>query len=236
MLAGCWFPSVLRGAEPVAVIGITEPIKDITMAFASLGVVAVRPLAEGDPVKQGQVLIELDKRLEELDAERRRLTRDLAKVELDRVKTLAERKALSVTQEELDRRQAEYDVARVEYDSALEVVRRRLIIAPMDGHVVQFYKDVGEKCDEQQPVLRMVDTRRCYFVGNVEAAVGHRLKLGQRLALEVEGAGGPLRLEGAVAYLSPVVDPSSGLLKFKVLFDNPDGRVRPGVTGRAILP
>lgn len=233
---GTWLTFGLHAAEPTWLNGITEPITDVTMAFPTLGVVAARPVAEGDPVRKGQVIIELDKRLEELDVERKRLAEGLAQTELNRVKALAEKKALSFTQEDLDRRTAEHDIARVEREVAIETVRRRLILSPVDGYVVQFFKDVGEKCEEQQPVVRVVDIRRCYFVGNIEARAGQALKLGQKLALEIESGDRVMKVEGTIAYLSPVVDPSSGLLKFKAVFDNPDGRIRPGVVGRAQIP
>jgi hypothetical protein len=32
------------------------------------------------------------------------------------------------------------------------------------------------------------------------------------------------------------VDPASGLLKIKVLFENPDNKIRPGVAGLLHLP
>ncbi len=222
-------------AEPVWVTGITEPIKDVTMAFALVGVVGARPVQEGAAVKEGQLVIELDKRLEELDAERKRLARDQARSELDRLKSLAERNAISVSREDLDKKQAEYDIARVEHEVAIEVVHRRQILSPVDGCVAQFYKDVGEKCEEQQPVVRVVDTRRFYFVANVDPKLGPTLTLGAPVTLELELGTGPVRFDGAISYLGPVVDPASGLLRIKAVFENREGRVRPGVAGRLAL-
>ena len=36
---------------------------------------------------------------------------------------------------------------------------------------------------------------------------------------------------GKIVFISPVVDPASGLQKVKVLFDNAEGKIRPGVSG-----
>lgn len=234
---GLWLAAALpaTAGEGVVVSGITEPIKDLTLAFPMIGVVGARPLEEGAPVKSGQVVIELDKRLEQLDVERKRLVRELARAEFDRVKSLAERNSISVSPEELDKKKAEYEIAKVEHALAEEAVARRVIVSPVDGHVAQFFRDIGEKCEEQQPVVRVVDTRRCYFVGNVDAAAGRALRLDQRLTVEIDAGTNPITVEGVVCYISPVVDPASGLLKFKVLFDNPEGRLRPGVTGKALL-
>ncbi len=231
MLAGWWRAM----AGPVWVDAITEPIKDITMAFPVIGVVGARPLEDGSPVKPGQLVIELDKRLEELDVERRRLARDLAKNELDRLKSLAQRNAISVSPEELDKKQAEYDVARVEWELAQEVLRRRQLVSPIEGYIVQFFKDIGEKCEEQQPVVRLADTRRCYCVANIAAQAGSKLKIGQMLTIEIDSGSGTIRRQGTVSYISPVVDPASGLLRIKLVFDNSDGAIRPGVAGRLQL-
>jgi len=225
-LAPAWGP---LGAEPVRVDAITEPIKDITMAFPVIGVVGARPLEEGAPVKPGQLVIELDRRLEELEVQRRKLAADLAKIELDRLKRLAERNAISLSREELDKKQAEYDIARVELDLAQEMLRRRQLLSPLDGYVAQFFKDVGEKCEEQQPVVRLVDTKRCYCVANIDAKAGSKLELGQSLKIAIETGAGVVGRTGAISYIAPVVDPASGLLKIKLTFDNPDGAVRPGL-------
>lgn len=219
-------------AEPVWATGITEPVKDVTMAFPVVGVVGARPLEEGAAVHRDQVIIELDKQLEELDVERKRLGRELAKNELDRLRSLAERNAISVSREEIDKKQGEFDIARVDHELAAAVVRRRQLLSPIDGHIARFHKDVGEKCEEQQPVVRVVDTRRCFFVGNIEPRLAHGLRNGQELELEIDDGGTPVPRRGTVHYISPVVDPASGLLRIKVLFENADGRIRPGVTGR----
>ncbi|MCX8107694.1 MAG: efflux RND transporter periplasmic adaptor subunit [Verrucomicrobiae bacterium] len=235
------WPAVLLGlctgaaADPVWVDAITEPIKDITMAFPVIGVVAARHLEEGAPVKQGQLVIELDKRLEELDVRRKKLACNLAKIELDRLKNLAQRNAISVSSEEIDKKQAEYDIAMVELQLAQETVRRRQLVSPIDGYVAEFYKDVGEKCEEQQPVVRLVNIRQCYCVANVDAKLGPRFTPAGKLMIEVDTGAGVITKQGTVSYISPVVDPASGLLKIKLIFDNSDESVRPGLTARVRL-
>jgi multidrug efflux pump subunit AcrA (membrane-fusion protein) len=78
----------------------------------------------------------------------------------------------------------------------------------------------------------LVDTRRCYFICNVDARVGHTLRPNQTVALEIEAGSSVALLDGRVHFVSPVVDPASGLLKVKVVFENPDGQIRPGVSGQ----
>jgi len=98
----------LLGADPTWITGVTEPIKDVTLAFPIVGVVGARPLEEGTPVRKDQVVIELDKQLEELDLERKRLARELAASELERLKSLAQRNAISVSKEEIEKKRSEF--------------------------------------------------------------------------------------------------------------------------------
>jgi multidrug efflux pump subunit AcrA (membrane-fusion protein) len=41
---------------------------------------------------------------------------------------------------------------------------------------------------------------------------------------------------GRVAFVSPVVEPASGLMMVKVEFPNADGQVRPGVPAAMVIP
>lgn len=222
----------LLGADPTWITGVTEPIKDVTLAFPIVGVVGARPLEEGTPVRKDQVVIELDKQLEELDLERKRLARELAASELERLKSLAQRNAISVSKEEIEKKRSEFEITKVDHELAGAVLKRRQLLSPIDGQVAQFYKDVGEKCEDQQPVVRIVDTRRCHLVANLEPRLAQSLRLNQKVNVEVLVGESPVTVEATLIYLSPVADAASGLLRIKALFENPEGRIRPGVAGR----
>ena len=220
------------GADANWVTGITEPSKDVTLAFPIVGVVGARPLEEGAIVRKDQVIIELDKQLEELDLERKRLARELAASELERLKSLAQRNAISVSKEEIEKKRSEFEIAKVDHELAAAVLKRRQLISPIDGQVAQFYKDVGEKCEDQQPVVRIVDTRRCHLVANLEPRLAQSLRLNQKVRVEVLVGDSPVTVEGTLIYLSPVADAASGLLRIKAVFENPEGKIRPGIAGR----
>jgi len=219
-------------ADASWITGVTEPVKDVTLAFPIVGVVGSRPLEEGATVRKDQVVIELDKQLEELDLERKRLARELAASELERLKSLALRNAISVSKEEIEKKRSEFEIAKVDVELAAAVLKRRQLISPIDGQVAQFFKDVGEKCEDQQPVVRIVDTRRFHLVANLEPRLAQPLKLNQKVRVEVLVGDSPITVEGTLIYLSPVADAASGLLRIKAVFENPEGKIRPGIAGR----
>ena len=214
--------------------GITEPFLDVTLSASVPGILTAKKFKEGDFVKEGDVLFELDRRLEELETERRKLVRDQKFHDFDGTRKLfATTKGIS--KEDLEKKEVDYQVAAVEHSMADEQLRRRQVISPLSGTITEIPMEVGEACQPYQPLARVVDTRRCYFVTNIEARPAARLKVGQVMQLEIDTGPGPLAAQGQISFLSPVVDPASGLQKVKVLFDNSDGKVKPGVAGRMLL-
>jgi RND family efflux transporter MFP subunit len=212
--------------------GITEPICDAVLSPAVPGLVSAWKFKEGDFVKENEVILELDNKLETLEVERRKLAMENRKTDWEALETLFQKSSISVKKEELDKAKTEYRIAVVEHQMAVEQLRRRSIIAPCSGYVAAITRDVGEACEEYQPLARVVDTRQCYFVCNVEAKAAGGLKLGQTVALEIETSTQPAKVSGQITFLSPVIDPASGLRRIKVLFDNADGKINPGVAGK----
>lgn len=217
------------------VSGITEAVDDATLSSSVLGIIRSRPFQEGARVNKGDVILALDNRLEELEVVRKKLIRDHAKTELDRAKALAEKSDVSITKEELDKKKAEYEVAAADFDYAQEQLDRRKIVAPFSGIISEYHLKVGEGCQALQPLVRIVDPRRCHLVVYVDAQIGVRLKQGDEAQIEIESGRTMAPFRGQIDFVSPVADPASGLMKAKIVFEN-DGKIRPGVAGRMLLP
>lgn len=227
--------AAVSGAEaPRVAMGVTEPLVDVLLSTPVPGIVTAIHYKEGDAVRKGDVILELDKRLEELEVERRKLVVDTRKMDLDATRTLFE-KTTAVSKEELDKKQADYRVAVVEHLMAEAELERRLIAAPNDGVITDLILDVGESTQSYQPVVRLVDPRRCVFECNLEAQAAAPLRLGQTVRLQIDTGSQPVATTGSVTFLSPVADPASGLINVKVQFENPEQNIRPGLAGRMIF-
>ncbi len=248
-------------AEPFTISGVTEPYQDVSLGISIPGRVAKIHVAEGARVAKGEVILELDQQLEKLEVERRKLIWQ-SKVEVEsaalQVKTLEEHLAStrdlykttgSVNREELENQELEVALAKaelarlenaekreeVEYNIAREQLDKRTLRAPFTGAVAELLAGVGENCDLDKPLAQLVETRRGYFVANVELGTIENLKLGQTVELQLQAGADPVRLDGKIVFISPVVDPASGLRKVKALFANKDGQIVPGVTGLMFL-
>jgi len=68
-------------------------------------------------------------------------------------------------------------------------------------------------------------------VTHVDAKKVWGLKAGINVPIVMDATEGGVTRQGTVIFVSPVADASSGLKEVKVLIDNSDGKVSPGVTG-----
>lgn len=256
------FASTLFAQEIVTVSGLTEPVKDVILSSEVGGRIAKIYFQEGDPISKGSTILALNKVFEELEVERRKViweskaevnsaserTKTLKSI-LDTTRTLFETMG-SVSKEELEERELEFKLAvaeherlqiaeereRIEYEMALENHDKMVLKAPFQGIVTELLLDEGETCEQRQPLVHVVDTSKCRLVCNMDAPLGQRLKKGQRVDLDIPVGNGTIQKKGKIIFVSPVVDPASGLLTVKVEFENRDGAVRPGVAGTMKIP
>lgn len=220
--------STMRAGE-LSIEGITEPLQDVTLSVPVPGIIRSEPFTEGASVRKGDVVVELDRKLEEFEAARRKAVMEQMKKEFDSTKQLRG-STKSVSDEELNKKETEYNVALAEYQAASEELARRQIVAPFDGTIADISLKTGAACAPYQTIARLVDTTKFYFVGHLDGKIALGLKLEQAVTLEVDGVAKPVA--GKISFISPVVDPASGLAKVKAIFENADGAIRPGLSAR----
>jgi multidrug resistance efflux pump len=102
----------------------------------------------------------------------------------------------------------------------------RQLVAPFDGSIVEVLLKPGAAVAPYQPLVRVVDTSRCYFVGHIDGKMAGELQLGEPVQIQADGG---RSVTAKISFISPVVDAASGLAKIKAIFDNSNGMVRPGI-------
>jgi len=236
--------------------GLVEPVRDVLMGPPVSGRVSDLHVGEGAAVQQGDPILSLEDDIEALEVRRRQLVlddrsellaarqrRDLLKKDLDSTRSLFETTA-SVSREELDRKEVEYSLSVVEVGRAeqaerreeaeLEIAKARMsqyhIHAPFSGVLAQVSVDAGESVQAGQPVLRLVDVSEAYLVLNIPAEVAQNLSVGEEGSLSF-GPEAEDNVTGTVSFISPVIDPASGLRQVKFLFSNTGPQVEPGRVG-----
>ena len=215
-------------AQTLQISGITEPYLDVTLGLADAGIIRNQYFKEGDRVKQGDVILELDKNLEKLEVERRKAIMDQDKMIHDSTQELSET-TKSVSKEDLIKAESDYEVATADYQIAVQQLADRRLVAPFSGAITEVLLKPGAAVAPYQPLVRLVDISRCYFVGHVDGSAASRLRLDQPVKIEMDGG---QTVEGKICYISPVVGAASGLARIKAIFDNSGGEIRPGLAAR----
>jgi len=236
--------------------GLVEPIRDVLMGPPISGRVETIETVEGMTVKAGTMILKMESQIESLEVERRQLVlddtseldasqyrRDLLKEDLESTQKLFESTA-SISRDELARKEVEAILSEVEVGrlkkaerrevAELAIAKERLkqyrIVAPFDGIVAEMSVDEGESVQAGQPVLRLVDVSSAYLVLNLPAEVAGELQKGQKVLLNFDRTA-EVRKSAEVSFVSPVIDPASGLRKVKMLFVNDSPKVEPGRIG-----
>ncbi len=130
---------------------------------------------------------------------------------------------LKITRGQLAAEIEEREVMRLQVERLKLQLEQRTIVAPIDGIVVEFHKEVGEFVSPTSPeVLRIVDVSRLrasFFLQVSEVqdlppsrVVQVRLNDGSQTAATIE-------------IVSPVADGESGLIEVRVLIENPAQKI-----------
>lgn len=220
-----------QAADPIQLDGITEPFRDVTLGLAEPGIIHQQFFQEGDAAKEGETLMELDTRLEELEVARRKAVLEQDKTVMESTREVFET-TKSVSKQDLNKAEAEYSVASAEYNIAVQQLANRRLVAPFTGSITEILLHPGAACAPYQPLVRLVDTSRCYFVGHIDGVAASRLQMDQPVKIEVAGG---QTVSAKICFVSPVVDAASGLARVKAIFDNPDGKIRPGLAAKLLV-
>lgn len=255
------FIAPCASAERIRAEGLVEAVFDAALSPQVSGIVSYSAVEEGDWVEAGQLLVQLRDDVEALEVRRRKLVleskveleaalkkRDVLKHDLVATQSLYENSG-TVSQEELELKQLEFDLAEVElkrleqcevreeveYRIAVEQQSLRKLVAPAAGEITRRLIDPGEHISPEQPLLRLVDPRKCTFVCNLPAKQVGRVVLGKRYPLEFSGEPTPVHVPAKVVFVSSVTDAASGLRMVKMEFDNPELLVSPGTRGWLVV-
>lgn len=238
-------------------LGVTQALKDLKLSMTVAGRVEGLLVKEGDRVRAGQLLLHLDRSAEDLEVKRRQLLlQDTARLQElgGKEKTLGEQVAAlrpllatgGVSRKQFEDEEMAFNAIaserktleaakrreQVELDIALEAYERRHLRAPIDGVVTKILMRVGESIAPHEAIIGLVNTSRVRFMGTVSAQAGARLKVGNTVSIKLGVDDAAKTRSAQVVFVSPVTDAASGLVEVIAEFDNADGSVRPGITGR----
>jgi len=228
----------------LAATGTVEPLQTVAVQAQVGGTLRRVGFKEGDEVKQGQVLFELDARpyRAALDQALAALARDRAQSanaaqEAERYQSLVEKNYVTAQQYEQVRTnaaatQANLAGSQAAVDEARLNLQYATIRAPITGRTGSLLIREGNlvRANATQPLvvinrIRPVLVRFAVPAGNLPLIQEH---LGKSVVVRAEVFGGGEPAEGALSFVDNAVDTSTGTILLKGRFPNDDGSLWPG--------
>lgn len=228
-------------SRSVLATGTSEPARDANLSPQMTGRIASIHVKEGDKVKAGAVLAQLDAveaglRVDQstATAASTRSTYELAKAEYERLAPLAEKGTVTAQQlqrlaGQRDSLKAAADAAEVASMDAKRHVTNTAIRAPFSGVISKVNSEVGEVATMTPVtvVLRLVDLSSVDVRVPVHERELSRIAIGNRVVATFPSIGASA--EGKVTFISPEIDPKTRSAEVVTRIPNPQGTFRAGM-------
>ncbi len=210
------------------------------------GLVATLHVDEGDEVKQGDNLLELDKVLAGIDSAAARAQVKEAQARLkeavrqkDEVAELVAKKHIPATRYDAALAMVEMDTAvlerlKKELDRREEIVSRHVIKAPFDGVITQKMIEKGEWVSIDTPLFELVEIKSLRVNVPVPQFYFNDLQLGTPVRLTFDAYPGRDFL-AEVTMKVPMSNVSTRTFPVKIDLDNSERLLAPGMSARVIF-
>lgn len=204
----------LTAAEEAAVVARTR------------GIVEALFVEEGDAVRQGDPLAQLETERLALEVARSQTQLDSLRAAYERATQMHDAKMISPN--DFDTAHYNYEAEKANLAVREYELREATIRAPMDGVVTRRHVKVGQTLNLGDPAFEMKRLRNIEAILNVPEREIGRIRPGQHAQVQVDALP-QAPFAGSVARVAPEVDANSGTFRATVSLDNDDGRLKPGM-------
>ncbi|MCG9760643.1 MULTISPECIES: efflux RND transporter periplasmic adaptor subunit [Pseudoalteromonas] len=226
---------------------------EVALRARVTGVISSVNFKEGDTVRQGDVLFELDDRtflaeVASLAAQVKRAEAALSQAKSESARALRLSKQKAISTEEVDarvsltaQREAELDALRASFKAAQLNLEFSKITAPISGKISFAEVTQGNTIRANDTLLTtIVATDKMYAYFDIDERTWN-----SQFASVTEGESLPVKLQllgresqpvmGELDFIDNAIDDHSGTLKVRASFDNRSGQLRPGSFARVSL-
>jgi len=225
----------------VSAIGSLKALEDVAVSPKKAGIIHQILVKEGDRVKRGQVLVQLDDVDARLQVERAEAGVKQAAATVETYRSIVPRylklyESQVIPQQTLDELimkvkvdEAKLDLAKAELNLARQNLLDHRIVSPIEGVVNLKIASLGEHVnvapkDEILKIVQMDPLELEFYVPENWAGKVH---LGSKLQFTLK-AFSEEKFSAALQFISPTADPATRNVKVKAVVPNPHYRLKPG--------
>ncbi|WP_428248014.1 efflux RND transporter periplasmic adaptor subunit [Ferrovibrio sp.] len=234
--------------QSVRLSGTVQPLEQSNVRAEVAALVLEVTVRRGETVKKGQLLAKLDTRdlaarLRERESNLASARSSLSLAETNRTKAIQLNQRGVKSQTAVDDAENAYNTARANVaaiEQQLAMARKALsdaaIYAPIDGQVADRSANPGERVPVDGKLFVLADLTTMELEALVPARDVPRLKIGQRVALKVEGFA-DREFIARIDRINPTAQAGSRSILVYIRLNNPDLSLRGGMfaSGEAIL-
>ncbi|MGD8926480.1 MAG: efflux RND transporter periplasmic adaptor subunit [Thioalkalispiraceae bacterium] len=214
-----WQPSLQSVGSLVATNGIN-------VSTEVNGIVSEIVFTSGKPVEQGQVLIRLDKSVDQAALDALRAEQKLARIRYNRARDLFKKQVMSKS--EFDQAQAGYEAAQARVKQQEAIINRKEIRAPFKGLAGIRQVDLGQFIETGDPIVSLQALDPIFVDYTLPERYLTSIQPGQVVKVQLDALPGKL-FTGEVTALNPGVDTGTRTMKVRATLPNPDNMMRPGM-------
>jgi len=213
----------------MSLLGEVEASRDAELSTTRGGYVEAVKVREGQRVRKGTVLAQVDTKLHRVLLEQATAQAELAEAEYKRAIGLGD----LIPESQIQTVETQLEVAKSGVKQAKLNLERSVVRAPFSGQVGVVHVEQGEVVGPGMPVVRLLEMRKAVIRLNVADRDVVALERGMEAVVRLQAVSKVFT--GKVTSLSPVADSDTRSFQVAVSVDNKDGRLLPGMIARVDL-
>ena len=207
-------------------VGTLVAVHGVTLSSEVTGTIREILFDSGDSVKKGAVLVRIDTSTEQAQLAAAHADAALARATLARARQL--RQTGANTQSDLDAAEARAKQTEAAVANLEATIAKKNIRAPFDGRVAIRQVELGQVLSPGTPVASLQSTTPIYVDFYLPQQALANLKVGEQARMQIDVFPGS-SWEGKVSVINPEIDVATRNVRIRAIFDNPDGRLTPGM-------
>lgn len=212
----------VKGSEWTPVIeavGYVRPNQGAMLSAQMPGTVNRILVKAGDPVKKGQLLVELDSSVEQASLKASEAQLVAVQANYQRYRNLAA--SNSASKAELDNAQAAYNQLVASIESLKASIKRRQIYAPFDGEAGIVKINVGQYINAGTEIVRVEDRSQMKVSFTLPQTDLENIKVGQKVTVTADAVLGQT-FEARISAIDPAVNKNTGLVELEATVNGRD--------------
>jgi membrane fusion protein (multidrug efflux system) len=216
-------------ADDAQAVGSLQSRQGVVLRPEVSGRVASLGFGDGQRVKRGQVLVQLDDTLQQAQLKQSEAQASIARTNLQRNRELVAENFVS--QSAVDQSAAALEVAEAQVALSKAQLARMRIVAPFDGIAGIRSVNLGDYVKDGADLVSIEDLSQVLVDFRLPERFIARVKTGQTVDVSLDALPGQ-RFTGRIDALDSVIDANGRSLLVRARLDNPGGVLKSGLFAR----